>query len=71
MADGEFTTAMDISASGLNAQRRRMNVIARNIAHANSLVTPEGGPYRRRDITFAAVMKDTLAGGSDLPDRVE
>jgi len=70
MADGEFTTAMDISASGLNAQRQRMNVIARNIAHANSLVTPEGGPYKRRTITFSAVMKNALEGGSDPAERV-
>ncbi len=41
-------SAIDISASGLSAQRRRMNAIAENIANVNTTRTPEGGPYRRR-----------------------
>jgi len=70
MPDGERVTAIDISASALAAQRKRMSVIAGNIAHANSLVTPEGGPYRRREITFATVMQRTLEGSADAADRV-
>ena len=46
--------AMGISASGLDAQRLRMNVIASNLANANFSRTSEGGPYRRRDVIFAA-----------------
>ena len=61
MSDSEPVSAMDISASGLSAQRLRMNVIAGNIANANSLVTPEGGPYRRREVTFATVLKNAAA----------
>lgn len=37
-----------IAASGLSAQRRRMDVIAMNIANAETTRTPEGGPYQRR-----------------------
>jgi len=37
-----------ISASGLSAQRKRMDVIATNIANAQTTSTAEGGPYRRR-----------------------
>jgi len=37
-----------IPATGLSAQRRRMDVIAMNIANAETTRTPEGGPYRRR-----------------------
>lgn len=39
---------MDISASGLYAERSRMNVIGNNLANANSTRTPEGGPFRRQ-----------------------
>jgi flagellar basal-body rod protein FlgC len=41
-------SALDISASGLYAERTRMNVIANNLANANSTRTPEGGPFRRQ-----------------------
>ncbi len=47
-----FFSVLDISASGLDAQRTRMNVIASNIANINSTRTPEGGPYRRKDVIF-------------------
>jgi flagellar basal-body rod protein FlgC len=46
--------AMDISASGLSAQRQRMNVIAENLANAETTRTPGGGPYRRKEILFSA-----------------
>jgi flagellar basal-body rod protein FlgC len=65
MAEMNAISAMEISASGLSAQRRRMAVIATNIANAESLVTPEGGPYRRREVTFATVMKNAM--DSDSP----
>lgn len=39
---------MNISASGLSAQRARLNVIAENIANANTTRTAGGGPYLRR-----------------------
>ncbi len=63
MPDNDPVSALDISASGLSAQRTRMNVIANNIANANSLVTPEGGPYRRREVTFSTVLKNAAAEG--------
>lgn len=70
MPGAEPITALDISASALAAQRKRMSVIAANIAHANSLVTPEGGPYRRREITFATVMHRALKGTGSVADQV-
>ena len=48
----DLFTAMDISASGMRAQRTRMNVISSNIANAHTTRTPEGGPYQRRDVVF-------------------
>jgi len=44
-----------ISASALAAQRARMNLIAENLAHADTTRTPEGGPYRRRKVVFEAL----------------
>ncbi len=40
--------SMDISASGLNAQRGVLHAISMNIANANTTRTEEGGPYVRR-----------------------
>jgi flagellar basal-body rod protein FlgC len=40
----------NIAATGLTAQRLRMDVISNNIANATTTRTPEGGAYRRRRI---------------------
>ena len=53
-----FLAALDISASGLMAQRRRMDVIASNLANIETTRTEEGGPYRRRMIVMKAVPPD-------------
>jgi flagellar basal-body rod protein FlgC len=52
--------ATNISASGLSAERMRMEVVANNIANANSTRTPEGGPFRRQDVVFAAMLDRRL-----------
>jgi flagellar basal-body rod protein FlgC len=46
--------AMSVSASALAAQRVRLNVIAENLANANTTRTVQGGPYRRRVATLEA-----------------
>lgn len=78
--------SFDISASGLEAQRIRMNVIANNIANAQATRTEDGGPYRRRAAVFEAVggtkssfsrlldnesSKDILGGGVRVSEIVE
>ncbi len=50
-----FLNSFDISGYGLSAQRFRINVISSNIANANTTETPEGGPYRRKEVVFKAV----------------
>ncbi len=47
-------SSLRISASGLTAQRLRMDVIAGNIANVSTTRTEEGGPYRRRDVLLSA-----------------
>jgi flagellar basal-body rod protein FlgC len=44
--------AIDASASGMTAERLRMDVISNNIANANTTRTAEGGPYRRQMVVF-------------------
>ena len=50
-----FLSAMATSSSGMSAQRFRMNILSANIANAETTRTPEGGPYRRRDVIFGAM----------------
>lgn len=54
----DFLSGMRISSSGMAAQRMRMNTISSNIANINTTETPEGGPYRRKDVVFES-MPDT------------
>jgi len=44
-----------ICATGLRVQRLRMDLIASNIANVNTTQTPQGGPYRRKDLLVTAV----------------
>src|SRR5450432_3005106 len=48
-------TAMEVTASGLSAERVRMNALASNLANARTTRTPTGGPYKRLDPVFQAV----------------
>jgi flagellar basal-body rod protein FlgC len=68
--------SLSISASGLTAQRLRMDVIANNIANAQTTRTPEGGPYRREMVvltpggvgsSFQDYLNDAMgqSGGAD------
>ena len=53
--------SLKISSSGLAAQRRRMNVIAENLANASTTKTDEGGPYKRKIVIFHEQMKTATA----------
>ncbi len=46
---------MDISTTGIIAQRYRMNVVAENLANVESTRTASGGPYRRKQIVISAL----------------
>ena len=66
----DFLSAIDLSASALSAERIRMNAISSNIANANVTRTPEGGPYRRKDVVFQAVPQKK-SFGDILEDKME
>lgn len=44
--------SFDISASGMSAERFRMDIISQNMANANTTRTEDGGPYVRKVVTF-------------------
>lgn len=46
--------AIAVSASGLDAQRTRAELITENLANADTTRTPDGGPYRRKDAIFSS-----------------
>jgi flagellar basal-body rod protein FlgC len=53
-----FFTGMRICASGLTAERERMDVIAENLANARTTRTPDGGPYRRKIVLFEPILQE-------------
>ena len=55
MSTMDFFTAMEVSASGLSAERTRMNVAASNLANAQTTQAAGGGPYKRKDVTLQSV----------------
>ena len=48
-----YYDSVEISASGLSAERLAMDVIANNIANANTTRTPQGGAFKRQLVVFA------------------
>lgn len=46
-----FST-LGVSASGMAAQRTRAELLTENLANAETTRTPDGGPYRRKDVVF-------------------
>ncbi len=73
-----FLLTLEISASGLMAQRKRMDVIASNLANIEATRTEKGGPYRRKMVVmgtrpigdFEGVL-DSKIEGSRVEDIVE
>jgi|SRR4051812_40920873 flagellar basal-body rod protein FlgC len=46
--------SMTIASQGMTAERTRLEIIASNLANSNTTRTPEGGPYKRRDVIFTS-----------------
>jgi flagellar basal-body rod protein FlgC len=55
--------ATAISNSGMSAEQYRMEVIANNLANANTTRSANGGPFRRQDVIFAEVLGGMMPGG--------
>ena len=63
--------AMDLSASGLTAQRQRLDVIAENLANVNTTRTPQGGPYHKKTVVMEATPQDDFDSYLGSPEKVE
>jgi flagellar basal-body rod protein FlgC len=64
---------LSVSASGMQAQRLRAQTIVENLANSETTRTPDGGPYKRKDVVlasgdvespFSAVFQSSLDSGS-------
>jgi flagellar basal-body rod protein FlgC len=60
-------SVLNVSSSGMSAQRLRAEFIVQNLANADTTRTPEGGPYRRRDVVMESeplgeTFSDVLGG---------
>ncbi len=64
MSLSNIFSGMEVSASGLSAERMRMEVVANNIAHAHSTGDQPGMAYRRQRVNFAAEMNQFLDPGA-------
>lgn len=58
-------SGIDISSGALAAQRMRLDIVAQNIANAQTTRTPGGGPYQRQIVSFETEMVKR-AGGQSL-----
>src|SRR6185295_16288713 len=72
-------SALSVSASGMAAQRTRAEVLVENMANSETTRTPEGGPYRRKDVVFSsdpqaspfsAIFQNEMAQGVRVADVV-
>jgi flagellar basal-body rod protein FlgC len=54
----DILAAIDAAYSGLQAQRTRMNIIASNLANAHVTRTPEGGPYKPKQVVLSSTPLD-------------
>jgi flagellar basal-body rod protein FlgC len=66
----DFFSSMRVSASGLDAQTKRMNTISSNIANSETTRTEDGGPYRRKDAVLTAVT-DRESFGEILENKLD
>ena len=51
--------ALQVSASGMQAERTRAEALVENMANSETTRTPQGGPYRRKDVTFSSELQES------------
>lgn len=72
-------SSLTVAASGMAAQRARTDILVENLANAETTRTPEGGPYRRKDVVFHttpagsafAAMLDNQLDAFSVPDAMQ
>lgn len=63
-----MTNSLEVLSSALSVSRLRINVLASNIANAETTRTAEGGPYKRKDVVQIA--KETPSDFANTLDRL-
>lgn len=60
-------SGVDVTAGALNAQKTRLDIVAQNIANAQTTRTPGGGPYQRQVVSFETeLIRQSANGGASL-----
>ena len=72
--------SLQVSSSGMSAQRTRAELLVENMANSETTRTPEGGPYRRKDVVFSseqqsspfsAVFQNEIGTGVTVADVIQ
>ncbi len=64
-------SSINVAASGLTAQRTRLDVVSNNIANADTTRTPEGGPFRRSRVIFRPRVRQPYWRSPFLPKTLD
>ncbi len=64
-------SSINVAASGLTAQRTRLDVVSNNIANADTTRTPEGGPFRRSRVIFRPRVQQPYWRSPFLPKTLD
>ncbi|MCP4136491.1 MAG: flagellar basal body rod protein FlgC [bacterium] len=64
-------SSINTAASGLTAERLRLDVISDNIANANTTRTADGGPFRRSRVVFRPRVEQPYWRSPFLPDALD
>jgi flagellar basal-body rod protein FlgC len=59
-------SGIDVTAGALNAQKTRLDVVAQNIANAQTTRTPNGGAYQRQVVSFESELVRRAGAGASL-----
>ena len=62
----DLLPGIQATASALTAQRARLNIVAQNLANAQTTRGPDGQPYQRQIVTFESMMVPVGAGGTQV-----
>jgi flagellar basal-body rod protein FlgC len=57
----DLSRSLGVSASGMGAQRARMDIVSENLANAESTATARGGPYRRKLVVLQSADRPGFA----------
>ena len=66
-----FFNILDVAATGLSAQRIRMNVVSSNLANANTTRGENGEPYKRKNVVFEQILEGEFKGGVKVKEIKE